>query len=97
MILDMFYNLKNYIILYVLVVQNEISSIKTLFFSSAKFMFVCFFFLLGSLKHHKGHIVQDFGEKSFIFVDTSKRTMVSRPSAQAAWEQSSVQMAWKVI
>lgn len=49
------------------------------------YLFVCLaFFLLGSLKHHKGHIVQDFREQSFIFVDTSKRTMVSRPSAQAA-------------
>lgn len=49
------------------------------------YIYVCLvFFLLGSLKHHKGHIAQDFREQSFIFVDTSKRTMVSRPSAQAA-------------
>ncbi|CAM9271530.1 unnamed protein product, partial [Bubo scandiacus] len=31
-----------------------------------------FFFFLGSLKQHKGHIVQDFKEPSFIFVDTSE-------------------------
>lgn len=36
------------------------------------------------IKHHEGHIVQDFEEPSFTFADTSKRTMVSRPSAQAA-------------
>lgn len=45
---------------------------------------VWFFFSPWQPKHHKDHIVQDFKEPSFIFVDTSERTMVSPPSAQAA-------------